>query len=144
MSTVFSGRGSGSPRLYCLVHFSLSLGILKDRASALQSHFLWLLSEFWRICVSRSSSVWQSLSVPRLCVRWRKQAFLTLLFLLSLMWEKWGSENLNYLPMIIRMVEVGFKTKKCAIYSRDFLGDLVAKTLCSQCRGPRFDPWSGN
>ena len=24
---------------------------------------------------------------------------------------------------------------------RDFLGGPVAKTPCSQCRGPRFDPW---
>ena len=27
---------------------------------------------------------------------------------------------------------------------RDFPGGPVAKTLHSQCRGPRFDPWSGN
>ena len=27
---------------------------------------------------------------------------------------------------------------------RDFLGDPVAKTLCSQCRGHKFDPWSGS
>ena len=27
---------------------------------------------------------------------------------------------------------------------RDFPGGPVAKTPCSQCRGPRFDPWSGN
>ena len=27
---------------------------------------------------------------------------------------------------------------------RDFPGGLVAKTLCSQCRGPGSDPWSGN
>ena len=27
---------------------------------------------------------------------------------------------------------------------RDFLGGPVVKTLCSQCRGPGFDPWSGN
>ena len=26
----------------------------------------------------------------------------------------------------------------------DFPGGPVAKTLCSQCRGPRFNPWSGN
>ena len=26
----------------------------------------------------------------------------------------------------------------------DFPGSPVAKTLCSQCRGPRFNPWSGN
>ena len=28
--------------------------------------------------------------------------------------------------------------------ARDFLGGPVAKTLCSQCRGSGFDPWSGN
>ena len=27
---------------------------------------------------------------------------------------------------------------------RDFPGGPVAKTLHSQCRGPRFDPWSWN
>ena len=26
----------------------------------------------------------------------------------------------------------------------DFPGGLVAKTLCSQCRGPGFDPWLGS
>ena len=29
-------------------------------------------------------------------------------------------------------------------YTRDFPGDPVAKTPCSQCRGPRFDLWSGS
>ena len=28
--------------------------------------------------------------------------------------------------------------------SRDFPGGPVAKTPRSQCRGPGFDPWSGN
>ena len=27
---------------------------------------------------------------------------------------------------------------------QDFPGGPVAKTLCSPCRGPGFDPWSGN
>ena len=27
---------------------------------------------------------------------------------------------------------------------RDFLGDPVSKTLCSQCRGPGFNTGSGN
>ena len=27
---------------------------------------------------------------------------------------------------------------------RGFPGGPVAKTLCSQCRGPEFDPWSSN
>ena len=26
----------------------------------------------------------------------------------------------------------------------DFPGSPVAKTPCSQCRGPGFDPWPGN
>ena len=26
----------------------------------------------------------------------------------------------------------------------DFPGSPVAKTLCSKCRGSKFDPWSGN
>ena len=30
------------------------------------------------------------------------------------------------------------------IYFRDFPGGPVTKTLRSQCRGPRFDPWLGN
>ena len=28
--------------------------------------------------------------------------------------------------------------------ARDFPGGAVGKTPCSQCRGPGFDPWSGN
>ena len=28
--------------------------------------------------------------------------------------------------------------------SLDFTGGPVAKTPCSRCRGPGFDPWSGN
>ena len=27
---------------------------------------------------------------------------------------------------------------------RDYPGGPVAETPCSQCRGPGFDPWSGN
>ena len=30
------------------------------------------------------------------------------------------------------------------INERDFPGGTVDKTLHSQCRGPGFDPWSGN
>ena len=30
------------------------------------------------------------------------------------------------------------------MWYRDFPGGPVGKTQCSQCRGPRFDPWSGN
>ena len=34
------------------------------------------------------------------------------------------------------------KRKKKKAPSKDFLGGPVAKTLCSRCRGPRFNPWS--
>ena len=27
---------------------------------------------------------------------------------------------------------------------REFPGDLVVRTPCFQCPGPRFNPWSGN
>ena len=27
---------------------------------------------------------------------------------------------------------------------QDFPGGPMVKTLCSPCRGPRFNPWSGN
>ena len=30
------------------------------------------------------------------------------------------------------------------IGNRDFPGGPVAKTSCSQCRGPGFNPWLGN
>ena len=39
----------------------------------------------------------------------------------------------------------GSKQKDCLDPKRrDFRGSPAAKTLHSQCRGPRFDPWSGN
>ena len=34
--------------------------------------------------------------------------------------------------------------KKKKMKMRDFAGGPVAKTPSSQCRGPGFDPWSGN
>ena len=30
------------------------------------------------------------------------------------------------------------------LINSDFPGGPVSQTSCSQCRGPRFDPWSGN
>ena len=36
---------------------------------------------------------------------------------------------------------VHLKTK---FVTGDFPGGPVGKTPCSQCRGPGFDPWSGN
>ena len=32
--------------------------------------------------------------------------------------------------------------ERCSLW--DFAGGPVSKTLCSQCRGPGFNPWSGN
>ena len=45
-----------------------------------------------------------------------------------------GGENLL---LIIKFSLSKFTT-------RDFPDGPVAKTLSSQCRGPRFDPWSGS
>ena len=36
------------------------------------------------------------------------------------------------------------KNYNSALIIGDCPGTLVAKTLCSQCRGGRFDPWPGN
>ena len=36
------------------------------------------------------------------------------------------------------------KKKKRSKEVRGFPDGLVAKTPCFQCRGPRFNPWSGN
>ena len=47
---------------------------------------------------------------------------------------------LNSIP-----TKLPFKNRvKKAIEIRDFPGGPVAKILCSQCRGPRFNPWSEN
>ena len=43
---------------------------------------------------------------------------------------------------INRWCESSFLTT--TIFSGDFPGGPVAKTPCSQCRRPRFNPWSGN
>ena len=44
------------------------------------------------------------------------------------------------------MSRKGFATQRswCSCRFGDFPGGPVAKALCSQWRGPRFDPWSGN
>ena len=36
------------------------------------------------------------------------------------------------------------KELELGLEPRDFCGSLVAKTPCSQCRGPGCNPWSGN
>ena len=46
------------------------------------------------------------------------------------------SKRIKYL--VINLTEVQ------DLYTRDFPGGPVGKTPCSQCRGPGFDPWSGN
>ena len=65
-------------------------------------------------------------------------------------WKKWckefGSENYiskRLLWLIWWMVYSRRRLRHRNFYS-DLLGGLVAKTPYSQCRGPRFDPWSGN
>ena len=46
--------------------------------------------------------------------------------------------------MIVYIENPKESTKKLLeIINRDFPGGPVAKTLRSQCRGPRFNPWSG-
>ena len=52
--------------------------------------------------------------------------------------------NCDMLPLdLIGLVMMqNNKQKLQAIW--DFPGGSVDKTLCSQCRGPGFDPWSGN
>ena len=39
---------------------------------------------------------------------------------------------------LIRFIRLKWRSRK------DFPGGPVAKTPCSQCREPRFNPWSGN
>ena len=61
------------------------------------------------------------------------------------------TENENSMDIPFQMP---FESPKCFTYSknkskskrmkRDFPGGAVDKTLHSQCRGSRFDPWSGN
>ena len=45
----------------------------------------------------------------------------------------------SWVPYISENRDVNLK-----VWPGDFPGGPVAKTLCSQCRGPGFDPWSGN
>ena len=44
----------------------------------------------------------------------------------------------------IRKIKDIFMDNYSKMLSRYFSGDAVDKTPCSQCRGPGFDPWSGN
>ena len=49
-------------------------------------------------------------------------------------------KRLHLLPDVFILVLFFFKLMS----TWDFPGGPVAKTLNSQCRGPGFDPWSGN
>ena len=51
---------------------------------------------------------------------------------------KWMT-NKNLLYKKINKIQ-----KKKNKNQRDFPGGTVDKTLCSHCKGPGFDPWSGN
>jgi len=60
-------------------------------------------------------------------------------------------EKIHRGKVILTMAHFFFKhlERECAsVCTRkirtDFPGGAVAKTLCSQGRGPEFDPWSGN
>ena len=51
----------------------------------------------------------------------------------------------NLASGINKQGDEGFKSVSLFnMISWDFPGGPVVKTLCSQCRGPGFDPWSGN
>ena len=66
----------------------------------------------------------------------------------AIMEAPWCSvlSSLNWL----RQVEIHLRNKNRTtkniqnLDTWDFPGGPVAKTLCSQCSGPRFDPWLGN
>ena len=47
-------------------------------------------------------------------------------------------------PLASSLTSLNLSFHTSIMEMRDFLGSLGAKAPCSQCRGPRFDPWSGN
>ena len=50
----------------------------------------------------------------------------------------------NLLELITEFSKVTGYAINSKINCRDLLSGPVAKTPCSQCRGPGFDSWSGN
>ena len=57
-------------------------------------------------------------------------------------------EDLGYNKNVVILTQprefVKSKNKTTLVLVGDFPGGLLAKTLSSQCRGPRFHSWSGN
>ena len=63
--------------------------------------------------------------------------------------DLWGRQvNTGIFDMFQTLAEILKETEPgpsfSQLVSRDFPGGPVGKTLRSQCRGPRFDPWSEN
>ena len=52
----------------------------------------------------------------------------------------WGESTTVCLPSVSNQC----KKFNLRIWFRDFPGGPIAKTPCFQCRGPEFNPWSGN
>ena len=53
-----------------------------------------------------------------------------------------GAESICGAKIAVNPERVTYKLK--SISCVEFPGGLVTKTPCFQCRGPRFNPWSGN
>lgn len=58
------------------------------------------------------------------------------------MWEEGWRQGWEQGPVRALKRHDGYELKLYA--SKDFPGDLVPKTPCSQHRWPGLDPWSGN
>ena len=89
--------------------------------------------ESWYIATSPSPLVCPTIS-QRSLGGWHANAQRSNQLIDSLPWLT--SHSPINLPRIIH--------QKNYLCLRDFPCGQVAKTLLSQCRGPRFDPWSGN
>ena len=60
----------------------------------------------------------------------------------------WRTQKLYILLVGMQNGVATFEKTKGRTYKKktsgDFPGGPAVKTPCSQCRGPGFDPWSGN
>ena len=81
-------------------------------------YFLW--KENWLIYLSRWVNTWLEL----LFAPWKQCNFLQRIYI-------WNEPSLSYW-----IINRALKSRQ------DFSGGPVAKTPCSQCRGPKFYPWS--